>query len=443
MKVGVIGTGYVGLVTGTCLADCGHEVVCVDIDEAKIEGLRRGEIPIFEPGLEELVVRNQDEKRLSFTTNLKEAVDRSKILFIAVGTPPAEDGSADLKHVVGVAKSIAEAMTEKRIVVIKSTVPPGSAETIRRTLAENTKIPFAVISNPEFLKEGAAIDDFSRPDRVVIGGSDPEAIEEMKDLYHPFVRTGNPIVVMDNVSAEMTKYAANAMLATRISFMNEIANLCERTGADVDRVRESMGLDRRIGHPFLFPGAGYGGSCFPKDVQALVKTGQEMGFPMKILEAVEEVNYRQKKVLFEKVKSHFKGKLSGKRIAVWGLAFKPKTDDMREAPSVTLIESLLEAGCHVVAYDPEAHQSAKAILADRIHYASGNYEACEGADGLVVVTEWNEFRRPDFDRLRSLLRNPVIFDGRNLYHPDQLKDRNFTYYCIGRPPVVPLQPGHE
>lgn len=437
MKVGVVGTGYVGLVTGTCLADCGHEVICVDIDPSKVERLRRGEIPIYEPGLEELVHRNQEENRLSFTTCLNDAVDRSTILFIAVGTPPAEDGSADLTHVLEVAKSIAQAMRSKKIVVIKSTVPPGSSERVRKVMAENTEYPFEVVSNPEFLKEGAAIEDFSRPDRVVIGGSDTEAIEALKDLYSPFVRTGNPMVTMDNVSAEMTKYASNAMLATRISFMNEIANLCERTGADVDRVRECIGLDKRIGHPFLFPGAGYGGSCFPKDVQALVRTGREMGFPMKILEAVEEVNVQQKRILFEKIQTHFHGDLIGRKIAIWGLAFKPKTDDMREAPSLVLIENLLQSGCQVAAYDPEARATAKAILGERIVYTEGNYAACEGADALAIVTEWNEFRRPDFDRLRALLKHPVIFDGRNLYHPERLRDHGFTYYSIGRPAVIP------
>ncbi|MCB9770872.1 MAG: UDP-glucose/GDP-mannose dehydrogenase family protein [Candidatus Omnitrophica bacterium] len=436
MKVAVVGTGYVGLVTGTCLADCGHDVICVDIDEKKVAQLEKGDIPIYEPGLEELVLRNQEENRLSFTTDLKDAVARSAVLFIAVGTPPAEDGSADLRHVLGVAKSIGETMTDKKIVVVKSTVPPGSAEKVRQTLAETTEVPFAVISNPEFLKEGAAIDDFSRPDRVVIGGSDPDAIEAMKDLYSPFVRTGNPIVVMDNVSAEMTKYAANAMLATRISFMNEIANLCERTGADVDRVRESIGLDKRIGHPFLFPGAGYGGSCFPKDVQALVRTGRELGFPMRILEAVEDVNAQQKGVLFEKIKSHFGADLRDRKIAVWGLAFKPKTDDMREAPALTLIEKLLNEGCRVSAYDPEAMANARNILGDRIEFVERNYDACEGADGLAIVTEWNEFRRPDFERLKDLLKERVIFDGRNLFNPERVREQGFTYYSIGRPPVV-------
>lgn len=435
MRVAVIGTGYVGLVAGTCFADCGNDVICIDQDEKKIEGLRAGKVPIFEPGLEELITRNQLEGRLSFSTDLNQGVSHAEILFIAVGTPPREDGSADLSHVLGVAREIGKRMIEKKIIVIKSTVPPGSAARVAQAIRSVTTVPCAVLSNPEFLKEGAAIDDFTRPDRIILGGQDVAALEVLKDLYDPFVRTGNPIMIMDNVTAEMCKYASNAMLATRISFMNEIAGLCENTGANVALVREAMGFDHRIGLHFLFPGVGYGGSCFPKDVQALIATGKQFGYPMSILESVEKVNQRQKAILFDKLLSHFQGDLKKRRIAVWGLAFKPKTDDIREAPALTLIECLLQAGCQVCAYDPEAMPTSQGLLGNRVEFASGNYQACEGADALLVVTEWNEFRRPDFDRLRSLLKHPLILDGRNLYNPNRMKSLGFTYYSIGRPPV--------
>jgi UDPglucose 6-dehydrogenase len=426
----------VGLVAGTCFADCGNDVVCVDVDESKIAALSKGIVPIFEPGLEQLVRRNQEEGRLSFTTDLAAAVEHGEVIFIAVGTPPKEDGSADLGYVLAVARRVGELMRERKIVAVKSTVPPGSAALVAEAIRAVAGNDFAVISNPEFLKEGAAIDDFNRPDRVVIGGSDLWAIEVMKDLYDPFVRTGNPVMVMDNVSAEMSKYAANAMLATRISFMNEIAGLCDKTGADVAAVREAIGLDHRIGLHFLFPGAGYGGSCFPKDVQALLRKGRELGCSMSILSSVEEVNQRQKRCLFDKLLEHYRGAIRGKKIAVWGLAFKPKTDDMREAPSVVLIESLLDAGCNVSAYDPEAMEVARHIFGNRIENSEGNYQACEGAEALMVITEWNEFRRPDFERIRRLMKSPVILDGRNLYNPARLAELGFNYYSIGRPAVI-------
>jgi UDPglucose 6-dehydrogenase len=436
LRLAVIGTGYVGLVAGTCFADCGNDVVCVDADEAKVEALRRGEIPIYEPGLEELVRRNQQENRLAFSTDLPQAVSRAQVIFIAVGTPPSEDGSADLSNVLAVARVIAQHLQEHQVIVIKSTVPPGTAARVAETIKGVTSTGFAIISNPEFLKEGAAIDDFNRPDRILLGGNDQEALEIMKDLYAPFVRTGNPILVMDNVTAELSKYAANAMLATRISFMNEIANVCEKVSADVSIVREAIGLDQRIGHHFLFPGAGYGGSCFPKDVQALVQQGRGLGVSMSVLSAVEELNRDQKAKLFETFLAHYKRKVQGKRVAVWGLAFKPRTDDMREAPSVTLIGKLLEAGCRVCAYDPEAIHTAKSLFGEKIEYAQGNYQACKGADALMVVTEWNEFRRPDFERIRDLMKSPVVMDGRNLYNPARMAALGFTYYSIGRPPVV-------
>lgn len=436
MRLAVIGTGYVGLVAGTCFADCGNDVVCVDADESKVAALRRGEIPIYEPGLDELVRRNQQEDRLSFSTNLGQAVERAQVIFIAVGTPPSEDGSADLTNVLKVARLIGGHMQERKVIVIKSTVPPGTSARVAETIRSVTSTDFAVISNPEFLKEGAAIDDFNRPDRILLGGSDSEALEIMKDLYAPFVRTGNPILVMDNVTAELSKYAANAMLATRISFMNEIANVCEKVGADVGIVREAIGLDQRIGHHFLFPGAGYGGSCFPKDVQALITQGCGLGLPMSILSAVEDVNREQKARLFTKLLEHYRGEVQGKCVALWGLAFKPRTDDMREAPAVTLVEKLLDARCTVRAYDPEAMSSARGVFGNRIEYAHGNYQACQGADALMVVTEWNEFRRPDFERIRGLMRSPVVLDGRNLYNPWRMAKLGFTYYSIGRPPVI-------
>jgi UDPglucose 6-dehydrogenase len=431
MKVAIVGTGYVGLVAGACFAESGNDVVCVDKDEAKVRTLKRGKIPIYEPGLEELVRRNRQEGRLSFTTMLPKAVRDSTIIFIAVGTPQDEDGSADLKHVLGVAAEIAKAMDGYKVIVDKSTVPVGTSERVREVIRRGTTHPFSVVSNPEFLKQGAAIDDFMKPDRVVIGAEDARAQEIMLELYSPFTRTGAPIMVMDCASAELSKYAANAMLASRISFMNEVANVCELVGADVDHVRKAMGSDRRIGSAFLFPGVGYGGSCFPKDVQAMIRFASDKSYQFKILEAVESVNKAQKTRLFAKIKKHF-GTLKGKTVAVWGLAFKPRTDDMREAPSIPLIEALLAAGVTVQAYDPEAVRVARGIFGSKITYAANNYEALKGADCLVIVTEWNEFRRPDLTRMRTLMRSPVIFDGRNIYTSDQMKQSGFTYYSIGR-----------
>jgi UDPglucose 6-dehydrogenase len=431
MKIAVIGTGYVGLVAGACLAETGNDVICVDKDEAKVRILRRGKIPIFEPGLEELVRRNRSEKRLTFTTALPRAVRSSTIIFIAVGTPQGEDGSADLKHVLDVAREIARSMNGYKVIVDKSTVPVGTAERVREIVRRETTYPFSVVSNPEFLKQGAAVEDFLKPDRVVIGAEDPRATELMTTLYAPYTRTGAPIMVMDCASAEMCKYAANAMLASRISFMNEMANVCERFGADIDQVRRAMGTDRRIGPSFLFPGIGYGGSCFPKDVKALLKFAADKDYDFRILRAVEEVNERQKKLLVEKILAHF-GKLKGKTIAVWGLAFKPRTDDMREAPAISVINGLLEAGASVRAYDPEAEKYARGIWGNRITFAEKSYDALPGADALAVVTEWNEFREPDFPRMRKLMRSPVIFDGRNIYSRDLMRTHGFTYFSIGR-----------
>jgi len=433
----MIGTGYVGLVTGTCFAESGNDVVCVDTNEKKINDLKNGIIPIYEPGLDSLVKRNVEEERLSFTTNLEEAVKKSLLLFIAVGTPPGEDGSADLQHVLAVARGIGRCMNEFKIIVDKSTVPVGTGARVRAAIQEELagrgeNIPFDVVSNPEFLKEGNAIDDFMKPDRVVIGCEDVRTGELMKELYSPFVRTGKPILTMDIASAEMTKYAANAMLATKISFMNDIANLCEKLGVDISQVRQGIGSDSRIGYPFIFPGAGYGGSCFPKDVQALVKMGEQNNYHLQILEAVEAVNERQKKVLFNKLKARFGAELKNKTIAVWGLAFKPNTDDMREAPSIVLIENLLAEGAKVKAYDPEAMKEAHKVFADRITYGKKVYEVLDGADALVIVTEWNEFRRPDFDKIKTLLKQPVIFDGRNLFEPKKMAQLGFEYEGIGR-----------
>ena len=433
----MIGTGYVGLVTGTCFAESGNDVVCVDTNEKKINDLLEGNIPIYEPGLDVLVKRNFNNERLSFTTKIEEAVDKSLLLFIAVGTPPDEDGSADLSHVLAVAKSIGQCMKEYRIIVDKSTVPVGTAQLVKKTIQEEldkrgVKIEFDVVSNPEFLKEGNAIDDFMKPDRVVVGCDNVRTGEIMKELYSPFVRTGKPILVMDVASAEMTKYAANAMLATKISFMNDIANLCERLGVDVAQVRQGIGSDSRIGYSFIFPGPGYGGSCFPKDVQAIVKTGEKHGYKLEILSAVESVNNRQKKVLFDKLKRHFGEELKNKTIAVWGLAFKPNTDDMREAPSIVLIKNLIAEGCKVKAYDPEASKEAYKIFGDKIEYMNKQYSALENADALVIVTEWNEFRRPDFDKIKSLLKQPVIMDGRNLFDPKKMAEMGFVYEGIGR-----------
>ena len=431
MKIAVIGSGYVGLVAGACLAENGNDVMSVDKDAAKIRGLTRGHIPIYEPGLEELVKRNRAERRLTFTTDLAKAVRASQIIFIAVGTPTGEDGSADLTHVLDVARDIGKTMNGYKVIVDKSTVPVGTSEKVREIVAKHTTHPFSVVSNPEFLKQGAAIEDFMKPDRVVIGADDPRSAEIMRELYAPFTRTGAPIMMMDCASAELCKYAANAMLATRISFMNEVANVCEVVGADVDQVRRAVASDRRIGPAFLFPGVGYGGSCFPKDVKAMLRFAAAKHYDFEILKAVERVNERQKVRLLAKMKQHF-GSLKGRRVAVWGLAFKPKTDDMREAPAVPLIQALLEAGASVTAYDPEAMKVARGIFGNRIDYASKSYEAAEGADALAIVTEWHEFREPDWAKIRKTMKSPAIFDGRNIYNPEQLRGLGFTYYSMGR-----------
>jgi UDPglucose 6-dehydrogenase len=429
MKITVVGTGYVGLVVGACLAETGNDVVCVDVDQRKIRGLRRGRIPIYEPGLDELVRRNQTEKRLAFSTALSRATRRAEVIFIAVGTPPGEDGSADMQHVLAAASQVASAMN--KVVAIKSTVPVGTAAQVQAIMARETQYRFSVVSNPEFLKQGSAVEDFLKPDRVVIGANDDSAWKLMRALYAPFTRTGAPIVTMDCASAELSKYAANAMLATRVSFMNEVANVCERLGANIEDVRRVVASDGRIGPSFLFPGIGYGGSCFPKDVQALVHSARKGGYRFRILESVEAVNHSQKRRLFEKMHAVL-GSLDGKQIAIWGLAFKPRTDDMREAPSITMIEALLEAGAQVVAYDPQAQRSARAIFGSRITLANHSYDALQGADALGILTEWNEFREPDFSRMRSLMRAPIIFDGRNLFDVSQMRADGFSYYSIGR-----------
>jgi UDPglucose 6-dehydrogenase len=431
MKIAVVGTGYVGLVLGACLAENGNNVICVDKDDTKVSTLKAGRMPIYEPGLEEMVRRNHAEDRLIFTTDLASSVRASEIVFIAVGTPQGEDGSADLQHVLGVARDIGRAIDKYTVVVDKSTVPVGTSKKVHATIAKETAHPFSVVSNPEFLKQGAAIEDFMKPDRVVIGTDDERSAAVMRELYGPFTRTGAPIMMMDTASAELSKYAANSILATRISFMNEIANVCEAMGADVDQVRKAIGSDRRIGTSFLFPGVGYGGSCFPKDVKALLKSASDKGYDFKLLRAVEEVNTRQKSRLVEKMRAHF-GDLKGRAIAMWGLAFKPKTDDMREAPAIKIIEELLAAGASVAAYDPEAGKTAKGIFGDRIRICEKSYEALAGADGLAVVTEWNEFREPDYAKMRQLLKQPVVFDGRNIYSPSNMRALGFSYFSIGR-----------
>jgi UDPglucose 6-dehydrogenase len=433
VNISVIGTGYVGLVVGACLAENGNTVCCADIDERKIEDLRKNILPIYEPGLEPLVERNQKEGRLSFTTSLEDAIKSAEVVFIAVGTPPGEDGAADLKYVLQVATLIGRFMTREMVVVTKSTVPIGSAAKVGAEVAKEAKFPFHLCSNPEFLKEGDAVEDFMRPDRVVLGVESPHARRVMNDVYAPFVRTGKPVLIMDIASAEMTKYAANGMLATRISFMNEIANLCDKVGANVDFVRKGIGSDSRIGQSFLFPGPGYGGSCFPKDVKALIRMGGACGVPLDVLSAVESANDRQKQVLVEKVRIALGKDLKGKRIALWGLAFKAGTDDMREAPSLTLIAALLDEGVSICAHDPAATGHARALLGNRIDYAETNYEALSGADALVVVTDWNEYRHPDFERVKRTLRQPVIVDGRNLYDVEKMRELGVRYHSIGRP----------
>lgn len=432
MKIAVVGTGYVGLVSGTCFAETGNTVTCIDIDQNKVNKLSNGEITIYEPGLEKLFIRNLKEERLKFTTHLAEGVKDAAIIFLALPTPPGEDGSADLKYVLGVANDLGKIITDYKVIVDKSTVPVGTAEKVHAAIAANATCDFDVVSNPEFLREGVAVDDFMKPDRVVIGTSSERARKIMGELYAPYVRQGNPIIYMDEKSAELTKYAANSFLATKISFMNEIAQLCERLGADVDMVRKGIGSDDRIGKRFLFPGIGYGGSCFPKDVQALIKSSEDVKYNFQILKAVEEVNEAQKLHLIPKIKKYFNNNLQGKHFALWGLAFKPNTDDIREAPALYVINALIEAGATVTAYDPEAMNNVKNLIGDKIAYADNQYTALENADALIIATEWSEFRTPDFDKINALLKNKVIFDGRNLFEVDVIKAMNYHYESIGR-----------
>jgi UDPglucose 6-dehydrogenase len=432
MKIVVVGAGYVGLTVAVGFADSGNDVVCVDIDEKKVHALQLGEVPIYEPGLKDLLVKNVRDQRLSFTTRLAEAVPGADAVFIAVGTPEGETGDADLRHVVAAAEQIGRALTGYTVIVDKSTVPVGTAEIVYAAVAKQTQQPFDVVSNPEFLKEGAALDDFLKPDRVVIGSRSERASKVMRELYAPFVRTENPILFMDLKSAELTKYAANAMLATRISFMNDVAALCERVGADVDQVRKGLGADSRIGYPFLFPGVGYGGSCFPKDVKAMQATGREVGVELDLLRAVERTNDRQKKLLVGKAVKHF-GELAGRTLAVWGLSFKPNTDDMREAPSIEVIEGLLGKGAKLQVHDPIAMDVARRRFGDRVSYGATPYDALAGAEALFLITEWNAFRHPDFSRMKSLMKTPVIFDGRNVFNPAKLRELGFTYFGVGRP----------
>ena len=434
MKVCVIGTGYVGLVAGTCLAEMGNDVICVDNNKKKLEQLWKGIIPIYEPGLEELIKVNVSEGRLTFSDDLKTAVEKSLICFIAVGTPQGEDGSADLKYVYEVAESIGKSLNGYKVIVDKSTVPVGTADKVSEIISKNTEIEFDVVSNPEFLKQGAAVDDFLKPDRVVIGSNSQKATEIMQELYSPFLRTGNPIILMDVKSAEMTKYAANSFLAVKISYANQIANICEKVGADAEMVRIGMCSDKRIGSQFLFSGIGYGGSCFPKDIKAMIKTAKDSGCSYELLESADKINKEQRKIFIEKIKSYFKNDIKNKTFAVWGLAFKPKTNDMREAPSITVINALLESGADVVAYDPKAMEAAFSIFGDKIKYAKNSYQALENADAMLLLTEWNEFRRPDFDKIKHLLKKPVIFDGRNQYDSKRLASRGFEYISVGKRP---------
>ncbi len=432
MKLAVVGTGYVGLVTGTCFAETGNYVTCIDIDQKKVEKLSSGQITIFEPGLEKLFARNLKEERLTFTTDLAEGIKEADVVFLALPTPPGEDGSADLSYILNVSKDLGNLLTDYKVIIDKSTVPVGTAEKVRATIAQTYKGEFDVVSNPEFLREGMAVEDFMKPDRVVIGTTSERAKKMMLELYAPFVRQGNPIIFMDEKSAELTKYAANSFLATKISFMNEIAQLCERLGADVDMVRKGMGTDERIGKRFLFPGIGYGGSCFPKDVQALAKSSSEVNYDFKILEAVMEVNKKQKQHLIPKIKEYY-GDLSGKKFAMWGLAFKPNTDDIREAPALEMIEELTKHGAKVCAYDPEAMNNVRNLIGHKISYSADQYSALDDADGLIVATEWNEFRTPDFEKIDKLLKQKAIFDGRNVFDVDQIKGKGFHYVSIGRP----------
>ena len=435
MKITVVGTGYVGLVTGTCLAETGNHVCCVDIDQRKVERLRNGQMPIYEPGLEKLFERNLKEERLTFTTSLEEGAEHGEIIFLALPTPPGEDGSADLKYVLGVAEHLGKIITDYKVIIDKSTVPVGTAEKVQAAVAKNYDGEFDVVSNPEFLREGVAVEDFMKPDRIVIGTTSERAQKLLTELYGPYVRQGNPIIFMDERSAELTKYAANAFLATKISFMNEIAQLCERLGADVDMVRRGIGSDDRIGKRFLFPGIGYGGSCFPKDVKALVYSANEVAYDFQILNAVTEVNERQKVHLVNKIKRYYNNDLAGKHFAIWGLAFKPNTDDIREAPALEIINALLESGATVAAFDPEAMNNVKGVIGDKITYAETQYEALQDADALIVATEWNEFRTPDFDKILSSMKDVVVFDGRNLFDVEQMEKKGFHYESIGRPLV--------
>jgi len=436
MKIAVVGTGYVGLVTGTCFAETGNEVTCIDIDKTKVDKLSSGQITIYEPGLEKIFLRNQKEGRLHFTTALAEGIKDAQIIFLALPTPPGEDGSADLKYILGVANDLGKIITEYKVIIDKSTVPVGTADKVTAAIAKNAKVEFDVVSNPEFLREGVAVDDFMKPDRVVIGTTSEKAIKILNELYAPFVRQGNPIIFMDEKSAELTKYAANSFLATKITFMNEIAQLCEKLGADVDMVRKGIGSDERIGRRFLFPGIGYGGSCFPKDVQALAKSSTEVNYEFKILEAVMEVNEKQKLHLLPKIESYFNNNLKGKKIALWGLAFKPNTDDIREAPALYIIDALLAAGATVTAFDPEAMPNVKGVVGNKISYVDNQYDALKDADALVIATEWSEFRTPDFAKIVSLLKNKVIFDGRNLFDLAQMETLGFHYESIGRKKIA-------
>lgn len=436
MKIAVVGTGYVGLVTGTCLAETGNDVICVDIDKAKVEKMKNGIVPIYEPHLDVIFERNIKQNRLSFTTDLKSAIEDAKVIFLALPTPPGEDGSADLSYVIGVAEQLGEMITDYKVIIDKSTVPVGTAEKVEAAVAKNATVDFDIVSNPEFLREGFAVDDFLKPDRVVIGTTSDRAKEILTELYKPYVRQGNPIIFMDEKSAELTKYAANAFLATKITFMNEIANFCEKVGADVDAVRAGIGSDTRIGKRFLFPGIGYGGSCFPKDVQALAKSGGEAGYDFQILDAVMKVNQDQKTALMPKILEHYNGDIKGKKVALWGLAFKPDTDDIREAPALYLIEELLRAGATVSAFDPEAMSNVQELLGDKINFSLSAYEACDEADFLLIATEWSVFRNPDFTKLETKLKEKVIFDGRNLYDLPMMEKENYTYVSIGRNKVT-------
>jgi UDPglucose 6-dehydrogenase len=432
MNIGVIGTGYVGLVAGACFAESGNDVWCVDNDSSKVERLKKGEIPIYEPGLPEIVERNLREERLTFTTDLNAAVKKSLVIFVAVGTPTTPSGAADLTSVFQVASEIGRAMDRYKVIVVKSTVPVGTSEKIRAILKKETTHPFDLLSNPEFLKQGAAVEDFMKPDRVVVGADDIRPAEILRDLYAPFVRTGSPVLLVDVRTAELLKYAANAFLAARISFMNEIANLCEQVGANVDMIRKGLAADSRIGPAFLFPGVGFGGSCFPKDIKALIDTGRQHNYAMKILQAVDDVNQSQASHFVEKIRKHFEGNLRDKRLGVWGLSFKPRTNDMRDAPAISIIESLLADGAAISAYDPEAMDVARRIFGGRIQLTTSNYACVEGADALLLVTEWQAFRNPNFERMKTMMRHPIIFDGRNIYDPVQLRQMGFTYYSVGR-----------